>query len=395
MARNKLKDTQIRSVTAPGRLSDGDGLYLSTSKTGSRSWVFMYTRAGKRSEIGLGSYGAGTGFVSLADARTKADEIRTIIGRGGDPLEEMRAKRNAETVRSFGEVADAYINGMESQWRNAKHRDQWRMTLGDAYCKALRKIDVSEVSTEDVLAVLKPIWTNKAETASRIRGRIENVLDHAKARGWRTGENPARWKGHLSLILPRQKAMKRGHHPAMPYADVPAFMVKLRKLKSASAAALEFAILTAARTEEVIGATWGEIAGKIWTVPAERMKPGREHRVPLVDRATEILEVMRKRNVSDSPYIFPGAALKRPLSNMAMTMVLRGLDDNGFTVHGFRSSFRDWAYEETHHQREIAEAALSHTVGDDTERAYRRGDALEKRRKLMEDWERYLGGGDG
>jgi len=387
--RNKLTATRIKNAPRPSKLGDGDGLWLYTSAKGAQSWVFIYIRNGRRREMGLGPYGRGTGSVPLPIAREKADEIRNQLGRGIDPFAERQSRRNAANRATFGEVADALLDSMESGWRNDKHRAQWRMTLGDAYCAGLRKIPVADVTTDDVLAVLKPIWTEKAETASRIRGRIEKVLDRAKAKGQRTGENPARWKGHLDHILPARQKLQRGHHAAMPYKDVPAFMARLAQSSGVGARALEFTILTAARSGEAIGATWDEIdfAAAVWTVPADRMKAGREHRVPLSRAAIAVLERVKKDRIGE--FVFAGQSPRKPLSAAAMTKMMRLLKADAYTVHGFRSAFRDWAAEETTHPREVAEAALAHVVGDATERAYRRGDALEKRRKLMGAWARF------
>ncbi|MDX2328669.1 tyrosine-type recombinase/integrase [Sinorhizobium medicae] len=387
MARNLLTVTEIKNSSKP-KLRDGDGLWLHTSSAGNRHFVFIYIRHGRRREMGLGTYGTGTGQVSLAAARAKAEEIRAILGRGGDPFTEMEERQERVKPTTFGQCADDLVDAMESQWRNEKHRAQWRMTLTE-YAKALRKMPVAEVTTDDVVRVLKPIWTTKAETASRLRGRIEKVLDHAKVRGLRTGENPARWKGHLDHILPKAGKLKRGHHAAMPYADVPAFMKKIREASGVGARALEFTVLTASRTGETMGARWAEFDFKenVWTVPAERMKGGREHRVPLTDRVLAVLTEMKKRSVND--FVFPGSKANTPISNMTMSKVMKTYEADAFTVHGFRSAFRDWASEETDFQGEVAEAALAHITGDETERAYRRGDVLEKRRKLMEAWETY------
>ena len=279
------------------------------------------------------------------------------------------------------------MDGLESQWRNDKHRAQWRMTL-KAYAADLRPLTLDAITTERVLGVLQPIWAEKPETASRLRGRLERVLDAAKARGLRTGENPARWRGHLDHLLPKRQKLTRGHHRALPYSDLPAFMAELRDRTAPAARTLEFLILTAARTSEALGARWGEVdlAAKVWTVPAERMKAGRQHRVPLSARAVELLSEARPADA----FVFPGIVEGSPLSSGAMERVLDRMGV-AVTVHGFRSTFRDWCGEASTFPRELAEAALAHTVGDETERAYRRGDALEKRRKLMDAWARYAG----
>jgi len=387
MARNRLTTTQCNARRKAGKLADGDGLYLQTSPSGAKSFVFVFIRSGRRREMGLGPFGSGTGQVSLAAAREKADEVRQILGRGGDPFTELSSRR--ASGRTFGAVADAYIESMKDGWRNDKHKAQWAMTLGDTYCAALRKRPIAEVSTDDVLKVLKPIWMAKAETARRLRGRIERVLDAAKASGERAGENPARLRGHLDLLLPKSERLQRGHHRAVPYLDVPAFIQRLRALNSISALAVEFTVLTAVRSGETRGATWSEVEGDLWIIPAERMKAGREHRVPLVPRALEILAAARKMRMS--AMVFPGRG-GQALSDMSLSAVLRRLKVDA-TIHGFRSSFRDWAGDATEFPREIAEAALSHVVGDQTERAYRRGDALARRRELMAAWATYCGSG--
>ena len=327
--------------------------------------------------------------MSLAAARVKAEEARAIIGSGGDPKTDMAERKAAAQSMSFGKIADEYIETMKPKWRGAKTVAAWER-FATAYVKAIRKAPVEAITTEDVLRVLRPMWQEKPETASKVRERIKIVLDHAKARGLRSGDNPAQWKGHLDQILPTPSKLSRGHHAAMPYADVPAFLNKLRETDGSGAKALEFAILTAARSGEVRGAAWDEIdfGEKVWTLPAERMKTGKPHRVPLSARAVEILEEMKA--IAINGLVFPGRKEGRPLSDMTLAKALRTAGGGEFTVHGFRSSFRDWVSEETNFQREVAEAALAHTVGDAVERAYRRGDALEKRRKLMDAWETYL-----
>jgi integrase len=334
--------------------------------------------------MGLG----GLGSVSLARARELATEARAVVADGKNPIE---ARKRDREIPTFGEVADQLIASLEHEWRNAKHRDQWKTSLeGDA--KSLRDKPVDQVRTEDVLKVLQPIWTTKPETASRVRGRIERVLDAAKALGYRSGENPALWRGHLQTLLPRRQKLAKSHLLAMPYADVPAFVARLRERPAIAARALEFTILTAARTGETLGASWGEIdlRARVWTVPAQRMKAGKEHRVPLSACALEILQEVAAIRESEGPaaYIFRGLRRDRPLSSMAMAMLLRRMIISNATVHGFRSAFRDWTGERSTFPREVAEAALAHQIGDEVEveRAYRRGDALEKRRKLMDAW---------
>jgi integrase len=377
---HKLSARAVATLSKPGRHSDGGGLYLNLTGSGARSWVFMWKVGGRRREIGLGSLP----HVPLAKARDRAAEARRLLAEGLDPL----AARTKPRTMTFGEAADALVESMSPSWRNEKHRAQWKMTL-TAYCGSMRTIPVVDVTTEDVLRVLRSIWLTKSETASRLRGRIERVLDFAKARGMRAGENPARWRGHLDAVLPRRQKLTRGHHKALPFDEVAAFVEALRAMQGVAPRALDFLILTAARTGEVLGARCREIdmAARIWTIPAARMKAGREHRVPLSDRAVEILAELEP--IRTSEYVFPGLRRGSPLSSMALVAVLRRMRVDA-TVHGFRSAFRDWAGEGTHFPREIAEAALAHVVGDQTERAYRRGDALEKRRALMTAWASFL-----
>lgn len=378
-ALNKLSAKGLKSAPH-GRHSDGGGLYLSVSRTGSRSWVFMWKKAGIRREMGLGGYPA----VSLAKAREFATAARTAAAEGRDPI----AERRREAEPTFGECADQFINEMESQWRNPKHRAQWRMTLTQ-YCNAIRPNPVSSITTDDVLRVLKPIWTEKPETASRLRGRIERVLDFATVRGWRNGDNPARWRGHLKAILPERPKLSRGHMAAMPYADLPEFLRQVRAREAMAARALEFLVLTAARTGEVLGARWDEIdfSTELWTVPADRMKAGRPHRVPLTKDALALLMPLHEARISE--YIFPGQRGGKPLSSAALSNLMTRLGADDYTVHGFRSAFRDWVGDKTTHSRDVAEAALAHVLTDKTEAAYRRADALEKRRNLMNSWSRF------
>jgi integrase len=340
----------------------------------------MYSRAGKRTELGLGS----ARDLSLANARSEAAALRAILASGGDPKAE-RAKD--ERVSTFGESADAYIEAMRPSWRNAKHAAQWTMTL-TRYAEPIRAMPVNEISTQDVLNVLQPLWRRTPETAEWLRGRIENVLDAAKARGHRSGENPARWRGHLDQLLPKRQRLSRGHHKALPYEALPAFMADLLDRDAVAGRALEFLILTAARTGEVIGARLDEIdlEKRVWIIPPQRMKAGREHRVPLSARAIEIVEAMQA--LGRGPYLFPGPKPLAPMSSMAMAMLLRRMKWD-VTVHGFRSTFRDWSSETTGFSHEVCEMALAHTIANKAEAAYRRGDLFDKRRKLMEAWAGY------
>ena len=393
MAGGRRKLTaRAAAATKPGRYGDGGGLYLVVGPTGSRKWVYRFSWNGRVTETGLGS----AHDVSLAEARDAAAERRKLVKAGINPIEARRkAVQQAIGVPAFGEIADSYIASKSSEWRNAKHAAQWRMTL-ESYAAPLRSLPVDKIGTEEILSVLQPIWQGKPETASRLRGRLEHVLDAAKAKGYRVGENPARWRGHLDKLLPKRQKLSRGHFDAMAYADVPAFMKRLRAREGMAALALEFLVLTACRSGEVFGTRWSEIdlETAIWTIPAARTKPGREHRVPLSKPAMAILRKLGEARMGD--LVFPGKRTDKQLSAMAMAMVLRRMKVQGATVHGFRSSFRDWAGDETPFAREVAEAELAHVIGDKAEQAYRRGDALEKRRQLMEAWAEYCSGvGDG
>lgn len=384
MARSihKLTDTKIRADLREGRHSDGGGLYLNVKPGGSKSWIFMFHRGGKRRVAGLGPYPE----IKLAIARQRAAQWREKVELGIDPIEERRQ----EAAPTFGRCAELFLDTMEGQWRNDKHRAQWRMTLGPAYCATIFDKPIDDISTDDVLSILNPVWSTKHETASRLRGRIERVLDYAKSRGWRTGENPALWRGHLKNLLPARKKLQRGHHAAMPYSELPDFMSRLAIHDAMAARCLAFLVFTASRSGEVRDATWAEIdlEAAVWTIPAKRMKAGRLHRVPLSSGAMAVLKPLY--GLRRGEHVFPGQKDGRPLSAMAMEMLMRRMNVAQFTVHGFRSAFRDWAGDETDFSREVAEAALAHVSGDQTEQAYRRADALEKRRKLMEAWSRYV-----
>ena len=391
------------SKAKPGRYGDGNGLYLLVRSAEARFWVFRYTRAGKMREMGLGRAGDDDAAVKLVEARDKAADLHKLVRAGIDPLDqrEADAKQAAAAAQqaavraiTFRTVAERYLDAHEKTWRNPKHRMQWRNTLDTYAYPHFGDLAVADVGTDHVLAALEPIWRTKPETATRVRGRIESVLDYATARAWRTGENPARWRGHLANLLPaRGKVAPVVHHAALSWAEIGAFLPGLKAQAGVSAQALQFLILTAARSGEVLGARWGEfdLAAKVWTVPASRMKAGREHRVPLSESALAVLNDMAKLRTVDSAeaFIFPGAEPNRPLSIMAMPMVLRRMKRGDLTVHGFRSTFRDWVGEPTGTPREVAEAALAHALADKTEAAYARGDLFEKRRKLMAAWARY------
>jgi integrase len=374
---NRLSARAVASITQPGRHADGGNLYLNVTAAGGRSWVFMYRFGSRQREMGFGS----THDLPLARARELAAKCRRNLAARKDPM----SVRQAPKIATFGQCADQFIDTMQSAWRNEKHRAQWCMTLS-TYAKSLRSIAVDQITTEDVLRVLKPLWITKPETASRLRGRIEAVLDAAKAQGLRLGENPARWRGHLENLLPRRPKLSRGHHQALPLKDLPDFMLKLRSARSVSARALEFAILTAARTGEVLGARWSEmdVDAGVWTIPAERMKAGREHRVPVSVAAKAILKQMRE-STQGGEFVFPGAKQGRQLPAMALHIAMRRLEA-GATPHGFRSTFGDWAAEATSFPHEVCEMALAHTIANKVEASYRRGDLFEKRRLLMEAW---------
>ena len=387
---NKLTPLKVARLKQPGRYGDGHGLWLQVSEQGSKAWLFRYMRDGRARQMGLGALHT----VSLQEARARARLARQVLLDGLDPIDvkhERRSRLRLEKARAltFKQCADDYLGAHAGAWKNAKHRAQWSATL-DAYAHPLiGALPVAAIDTALILKILRPIWQEKPETASRLRGRIERILDWATVQEYRHGDNPARWRGHLDALLPaKTKVRAVKHHPALPFVELPAFMDELRKRDSISARALEFTILTATRTGEAIGARWDEIdlSTKTWTVPASRMKAGRPHRVPLSDRAVAILDELPR---DDSNFVFLGAKVGSPISNMAMLELLRGMNGNGLTVHGFRSTFSDWARERTGYPRDVVEMALAHAVKDKSEAAYRRGDALEKRRRLMAEWARY------
>ena len=397
----KLTVKQLDNLTKPGRYGDGDGLWFQVRRPDAkpkvrdaepaRSWLFRYTKQGKQRALGLGPYP----LVGLADARRAANDAARAVLAGGDPIAERRereaeAKRQKDAKMTFDGVLRLYLAAHQHTWKNAKHRQQWVNTLQSYAFPVFGSWPVQSVDIGAVMKVIEPLWTGKTETASRLRGRIETVLDYAAARGWRTGENPARWQGHMENLLPkRADVAKVEHHAALPWADMGAFMAALCKLTGTGPLALQFVILTAARTGEVIGARWSEIdmAGATWTIPAERMKAKREHRVPLTDSALDVLRAMLpSRPENGDGFVFPGRKLETGLSDMSLTAVLKRMGYGELTVHGFRSTFRQWVGDRTTVAREVAEAALAHTLKDKTEAAYARNDLFDRRRKLMEAW---------
>lgn len=385
-ALNRLSIKWIESSKRePGYYADGGGLWLRITATKTRSWIFRYTRFSKTHDIGLGSYLN----VSLELARKKAADMRAALGREEDPMAlRIAAKAEAASRLTFQQCAEQYIEANRSGWKNAKHGDQWKSTLEAYAYPAIGKLDVAHVDTAHILQILEPIWSTKNETASRVRGRIERVMAWATTRKLRAGDNPAKWTHHLDTILPKPgKVKKASHHEALPYDKVNAFLKSLKGEAGVTPRALEFTILTVARTSEVIGATWDEIDTKqaIWTIPAGRMKANKEHRIPLTGRALAILEEMKQ--LRDSDFVFPGWRAKTGLSNMAMLNLLKRIGRSDLTVHGFRSTFRDWAGETTSHPREVIEHAMAHQLKDKAEAAYARGTLFEKRRALMADWE--------
>lgn len=394
---NALTPITVKNA-GPGRHADGGGLYLRVQGGGARSWLFRSVIGGKARDIGLGP-AAGPGALSLGDARAKAREMAAQAAKG-EVVESkrMQARKTAAQVqasalasKTFKEVAEAFIDRKEGAWRNEKHRQQWRNTLATYAYPHFGAMPLSQIETSHVLAALEPIWIAKPETASRVRGRIENILDAAKVQGLRSGENPARWRGHLDHILPKPEKLARGHHAALPYSDLPAFMEDLLGRQALAARALEFTILTAARSGETLGATWAEVdlEKALWTIPADRMKANKEQRIPLSARAVAILRevVLLTNGRADAP-LFPSTKGGK-LSGMAMSMLLRRMGYEEITVHGFRSTFRDWAGECTAFPREVVEHALAHQLADKAEAAYQRGTLFPKRVKLMEAWAAY------
>jgi len=386
----KLKALQAERLTKkPGMYGDGGGLWLCVSSRNAASWLFRYRLNGRSREMGLGPFAD----VTLAEARERAAAGRRVKAAGKDPIAERDAQvahERAEAARAitFRQCAQSYIAAHQSAWKSAKHAAQWSATLRDYAFPLIADVPVQSVDVAMVHKILESIWSSKPETAGRVRGRIEAILDWATARGYRTGENPGRWKGHLENLFPSRAKLKPvKHHSALRYRDIADFMALLRAQSGTAALVLQFVILTAARTGEALGATWDEIDfdASIWSIPAARMKAGREHRVPLSDQATAILRKLPRTG----KFLFAGSKTNSPLSNMAMLQTLRRMNRSELTVHGFRSTFRDWAAEQTNYPKEVAETALAHTTGDKVEAAYRRGDLFDKRRKLMAAWANY------
>ncbi len=387
----KLDVLTIAAKKKPGLYSDGNGLWLRVSSSGSKSWIFRFTMNKTARSMGLGPLHS----LSLANARVRAGVCRAQLLEGVDPIDARKANRlsalaAAAKTKTFRECTDEHIAANESGWRNPKHIQQWRNTLETYAYPVIGDLSVDAVDTGLVLEILEPIWSMKTETASRVRGRIEAVLDSARVRGRREGDNPARWRGHLDKLLPRPSKVKSvKHHTALPFTEINKFVMSIQAQDSTSARTLEFLILTACRTGEVIGAKWDEVDWNEtdWTVPPDRTKTGKQHRVPLSERAIEILKLQSEHRLSD--YVFPGQGSNRPLSNMAMLQLLKRMNRGDLTAHGFRSTFRDWAAERTAFQNEVVEMALAHTIANKAEAAYRRGELFDKRRKLMTAWANY------
>ena len=388
---NRLTAITVGSLKKPGLYADGAGLYLKVTNSGSRSWVLRYMLKGRPRYLGLGS----ASKVSLAKARELASRNPSLSHQGVDPIDQRKQELDAARVRyakamTFRQCAEALIAIHEPTWKNARHRDDWRNTQKAKAYPKIGEMIIEDIDTEDVLGVLEPIWLKTPETANRLRGRIEMILDWAKARGIRNGDNPARWRGHLANLLPKpSKVAPVKHLSALPFDELPAFLIDLRSFSSLSAVALEFVILTATRTNETLGATWSEfdLTNKLWIIPAARMKGGREHRLPLSDRAAQIVKELE--SVKRNDLVFPGTKPGRRLSDMTLLMLLRRMSRSDITVHGFRSTFRDWAAETTNFPNHVVEMALAHAVEGKVQGAYRRGDLFQKRRKLMDAWSSY------
>jgi integrase len=388
---HQLNDMEISRLKETGRHHAGAGLYIQIAPTGSKSWIYRYMLDGKARQMGLGPYPE----VRLAKARAQVAKYRTTKREGVDPIKArqdnlVQLRLQAARGMTFEQCATAYIEAHGAEWRNAKHREQWGSTLRTYAYPIIGVVPIQQVDIDLVLRVLQPIWATKTETARRLRSRIEAVIDSATAMGRRQGDNPARWRGHLQTLLAAPSRVRKvEHHPALAHAEIAEFIFSLRRQGGIGARALEFLILTAARTNEVLGARWAEfnLGARHWTIPAERMKAHREHRVPLSRRSCSVLSEVRKQSTGE--FVFPGGKADRPLSNMALLALLHRMGRDDITVHGFRSTFRDWAAEETNYPREVAEHALAHSLPDRVEGAYYRSDLFDRRKKMMAAWAAY------
>jgi integrase len=396
----KLSDLKLRGLKKPGFYSDGDRLYFRVASAEARGWILRYTLHGKSRDMGLGSYPE----ISLASARERAKEARELVSQGVDPIdarahqraaarEEEAERRAREKPKTFDDCVRGYIRSHEAEWSNAKHRAQWAKTIATYASPVFGKLPVAKVDQALVLKALEPIWRDKVETASRVRGRIEAVLGWATAHGYRTGDNPASWVRLKHLLPKKSKVRKVEHFRALPYEQIGAFVAEIRKSSDLAARCLELVILTAVRTNEALGARWDEFdfKAKTWTIPGSRTKTGKEHRVPLSAPAVELLERLHKSRQDGEEFVFPGRGRRAPLSDGAMLMMLERMGRGDVTVHGFRSTFRDWAGEATSHANHVVEQALAHAIGSAVEAAYRRGDLFEKRRLLMDEWAAFCG----
>lgn len=388
---NKLSARTVATVHEPGYYGDGGGLYLQVSKAGTKSWIFRFALAGRTREMGLGSFAN----VDLKEARRRAQEARELVDKKIDPIQHRDAQDAVAALaeasqQTFKQIAQECIKSLAPGWRNSKHADQWTNTLQTYVYPKIGDLPIAGIETQHVLQVLEPIWTKKTETASRVRGRIEKVLSWAAARGYRSKENPATWRGHLDALLAQpSKVRVVRHHPALPYERMGTFMAELRKQTGVAAAALEFTVLTAVRVNEAVQAQWSEIdlPAALWTIPEGRMKANKPHRVPLSPQAVAVLKRMQPLHVH---LVFPSPTVEdKPVTDAALLAIVKTLAGAEYTVHGFRSSFRDWAAERTSYPNIVAEAALAHVVGDKTEAAYRRGDLFDKRKRLMADWAKF------
>lgn len=386
-----LSARKVESIRKPGMIADGGGLYFRVTPTGGRGWIFRYMLDGKRHDLGLGPYPA----IALADARERALAARRQVVDKMDPVADraratLERKKKAAKAMTFAQCAEAYIAAHRAGWRNPRHHAQWTASLRDYVYPVIGELPVEAVDVALVMKIVEPLWSTKNETATRVRGRIEVVLDWAAARGYRQGENPARWRGHIENLLPKPSRVQRVvHHAALPYQRVPDVIARLRRLGGIGPLALEFLILTAGRLSEVTGARWSEIklADRLWIIPGERMKSAREHRVPLSDSAMAIIDKMQARRVDES--LFPSTKLGAKISYLPLSLALKKACAEKVTMHGFRASFRNWCAEQTTFAAEVAELALAHQVGNKVEQAYLRTDLFQKRRQLAEAWAGY------